>query len=124
MTNKKRIESDSLGIKKIEKYKYWGAQTQRSLENFKIGREKIPTELIVALGQQKKAAAVAESAGLNICIHGLHETGITTCASNQVAATIPNLDDGNQFMNQLIESDIISSQNTFTNPIPIIMIIK
>ncbi len=61
------------------------------------------------VGGLKKAAAVAESAGLNICIHGLHETGITTCAANQVAATIPNLDDGNQFMNHLIESDIISS---------------
>ena len=61
------------------------------------------------IGGLKKAAAVAESAGLNICIHGLHETGITTCAANQVAATIPNLDDGNQFMNQLIESDIINS---------------
>ena len=61
------------------------------------------------IGGLKKAAAVAESAGLNICIHGLHETGITTCAANQVAATIPNLDDGNQFMNHLIESDIINS---------------
>ena len=60
------------------------------------------------IGGLKKAAAVAESAGLNICIHGLHETGITTCAANQVAATIPNLDDGNQFMNHLIESDIIN----------------
>ena len=54
---KKRIEFDSLGSKKIDKNKLWGAQTQRSLENFKIGSEKIPVELIVALGQQKKAAA-------------------------------------------------------------------
>ena len=61
------------------------------------------------IGGLKKAAAVAESAGLNICIHGLHETGITTCAANQVAATIPNLDDGNQFMNHLMETDIINS---------------
>ena len=59
MTNKKRIEFDSLGPKKIEKNKLWGAQTQRSLENFIIGNEKIPKELIVALGQQKKAAAQA-----------------------------------------------------------------
>ena len=50
MPNKKRIESDSLGIKKIDSHRLWGAQTQRSLENFKIGIEKIPTELIVALG--------------------------------------------------------------------------
>ena len=59
MVNKKRIEFDSLGSKKIDKNKLWGAQTQRSLENFKIGSEKMPSELIIALGQQKKAAAEA-----------------------------------------------------------------
>ena len=59
MKNKKRIEFDSIGSKKIDKNKLWGAQTQRSLENFKIGSEKIPVELIIALGQQKKAAAEA-----------------------------------------------------------------
>ena len=59
MNNKKRIEFDSLGSKKIDKNKLWGAQTQRSLENFKIGSEKMPVELIVAIGQQKKAAAEA-----------------------------------------------------------------
>ena len=59
MKNKKRIEFDSLGSKKIEKNKLWGAQTQRSIENFNIGSEKIPNELIIALGQQKKAAAQA-----------------------------------------------------------------
>ena len=46
MKNKKRIEFDSIGSKKIDENKLWGAQTQRSLENFKIGREKIPTELM------------------------------------------------------------------------------
>ncbi len=59
MKNKKRIEFDSLGSKKIDKKSLWGAQTQRSLENFKIGSEKIPFELIVALGLQKKASAQA-----------------------------------------------------------------
>ena len=59
MSTKKRIEFDSLGPKKIDKNKLWGAQTQRSLENFKIGDEKIPNEIIIALGQQKKAAAYA-----------------------------------------------------------------
>ena len=61
MTNKKRIEFDSLGSKKINNDKLWGAQTQRSYENFKIGHEKIPFELIIALGQQKKAAAQANA---------------------------------------------------------------
>ena len=56
--NKKRIELDSLGPKKIEANKLWGAQTQRSLENFKIGREIMPKEIIIALGYQKKAAAL------------------------------------------------------------------
>ena len=55
-----------------------------------------------------KAAAVAEAAGVNICIHGLHETGITTCAANQAGALISNLDDGNQYMNHLLTNDIIS----------------
>ena len=59
MPNKKRTESDSLGVKKIDSERLWGAQTQRSLENFKIGNNKIPPEIIVALGQQKKASVLA-----------------------------------------------------------------
>jgi muconate cycloisomerase len=55
----------------------------------------------------RKAAIVAEAAGLNLCVHGVFETGITTCASNQVAATIPNLDDGNQIMSQLLAEDTV-----------------
>ena len=61
MPNKKRIESDSLGIKKIDSSRLWGAQTQRSLENFKISNNLIPKEIIVALGQQKKACALANN---------------------------------------------------------------
>lgn len=57
----------------------------------------------------QKAAAIAEVAGLNVCIHGKIESGITTCASNQVAATIPNLDDGNQYMNALLAEDIVAA---------------
>jgi L-alanine-DL-glutamate epimerase-like enolase superfamily enzyme len=55
----------------------------------------------------RKAAAIAEAAGLNVCLHGVYETGITTCASNQVGATLPNLDDGNQYMNHFLREDII-----------------
>ena len=54
-----------------------------------------------------KAAAIAEAAGVNICLHGLYETGITTCATNQVAATLSNLDDGNQYMNHFLSEDIV-----------------
>ena len=48
MTNKKRTESDSLGIKKIDSNRMWGAQTQRSLEHFKISNDKMPQEIIIA----------------------------------------------------------------------------
>ena len=44
-----------------------------------------------------------------MCIHGLHETGVSTCAANHVASVISNLDDGNQYMNHLLASDVISS---------------
>ena len=56
-----------------------------------------------------EAAAVAAAAGVNVCIHGLWETGITTCAANHAASVIPNLDDGNQYMNHLLASDVISN---------------
>lgn len=54
-----------------------------------------------------KAGRIAEAAGINICAHGLYETGITTCATHQAAAVLPNLDDGNQYMNHFLEWDII-----------------
>jgi muconate cycloisomerase len=56
-----------------------------------------------------KAAAVAAAANTNICLHGVFETGITTCASNQVAAALDNMDDGNQIMQQLLAEDIVRS---------------
>ena len=59
MKYKKRTEFDTLGSKKIDSNKFWGSQTQRSLENFLIGSEKMPVEIIQALGLQKKAAAQA-----------------------------------------------------------------
>ena len=54
-----RIERDSMGEIRVPADRYWGAQTQRSLENFPIGTEKIPDSLIRAFGVQKKAAALA-----------------------------------------------------------------
>ncbi len=53
-----RIETDSLGEMKVPADRYWGAQTQRSLQNFKIGGERMPQPLVRALGIQKKAAAL------------------------------------------------------------------
>ncbi len=52
-----RTEHDSMGEVKVPAHKYWGAQTQRSLENFPIGIEKMPTEVIHAFGAMKLAAA-------------------------------------------------------------------
>ena len=52
-----RIEHDSMGEVKVPTDKYWGAQTQRSLENFPIGGEKMPAEIIHAFGALKLAAA-------------------------------------------------------------------
>jgi len=59
----------------------------------------------------RKAAAIAQAAGIDICLHGLYETGITTCASNQIGSTLLNLDDGNQYMNHLLIEDIVESPN-------------
>jgi fumarate hydratase class II len=53
-----RVETDTMGEIKVPKNKYYGAQTARSLMNFKIGGEIFPRELIRALGVLKKAAAL------------------------------------------------------------------
>ena len=53
-----RIETDSMGEVKVPVDKYYGAQTARSLMNFKIGGERFPAEMIRALGIVKKAAAL------------------------------------------------------------------
>ena len=52
-----RTESDSIGPIEVPLDKYYGAQTQRSLENFKIGGHQFPREFIRAYGIIKKAAA-------------------------------------------------------------------
>jgi len=54
-----RIEKDTMGEVKVPSDKYWGAQTQRSIENFKIGANKMPIEVIHAFAVLKKAAAEA-----------------------------------------------------------------
>ena len=56
-----RIESDTMGEIEVPADRYWGAQTARSLANFKIGSETMPPELIRALGIVKKAAATANA---------------------------------------------------------------
>jgi len=66
--NSFRSESDSLGSIQVPSEKYWGAQTQRALENFKIGDERLPRALIRALGIVKYCAAIT-----NIALNDLDE---------------------------------------------------
>jgi len=58
-----RKETDSLGVVDVPDDKLWGAQTQRSLEHFSIGKDLIPREMITAYAILKKAAAIANHAG-------------------------------------------------------------
>jgi len=58
-----RVESDSLGHVPVAADKLWGAQTQRSLEHFSIGRDLMPREMISAYAILKRAAAVANHTG-------------------------------------------------------------
>ncbi len=53
-----RIETDSIGNVEVPGDRYWGAQTQRSLQNFKIGGHRFPRAMIKAFGLVKKAAAL------------------------------------------------------------------
>lgn len=60
-----RIEKDTMGEISVPQEKYWGSQTQRSLENFKIGNDRFPRAFICAFGILKKSAALAhEKLGL------------------------------------------------------------
>jgi L-alanine-DL-glutamate epimerase-like enolase superfamily enzyme len=84
-------------------------------EAFEVCRQRAADLVVVGLHETgglvrfSKVAHIVEAAGLNICLHGLYETGITTCASNQIAATIPNLDDANQHMTRFLAWDIVKS---------------
>ncbi|MDX2222036.1 MAG: class II fumarate hydratase [Rhodospirillaceae bacterium] len=59
MSEPTRTETDSLGAVEVPASRYWGAQTQRSLMNFRIGNERMPLPLVRAFGLQKQAAARA-----------------------------------------------------------------
>ena len=56
-----RIEKDTLGEVKVPADRYWGAQTQRSIENFPIGGHRMPIEIIRAFATLKKAAAITNA---------------------------------------------------------------
>ena len=56
-----RIEKDTLGEIQVPDERYWGAQTQRSIENFAIGGQKMPEGIIRAFAQLKKASAIVNN---------------------------------------------------------------
>lgn len=56
-----------------------------------------------------KAAAIAEAAGVPVCLHGQGVSGITDCAQHHLGLSTPNLTDGNQIMHQLLVEDLVSS---------------
>ena len=82
-----RTESDSMGPIQVDETHYWGAQTERSRQNFKIGGERMPAELIRALALVKKAAAKVNHE------HGLLDEryqAITTAADEVIAGKHPD----------------------------------
>jgi fumarate hydratase class II len=56
-----RREFDSLGDVEVPANRYWGAQTQRSLQHFNIGHDRMPKEVYHAYGYVKKAAAIVNT---------------------------------------------------------------
>jgi fumarate hydratase class II len=86
MTGPTRKETDSMGAIEVPADRYWGAQTQRSLEHFKIGGERFPREMIRALGLVKKACAlVNRELGL---LDGEKARAIISAADEVIAGTL------------------------------------
>ena len=56
-----RIEKDTMGEIQVPINKYWAAQTQRSIENFPIGEEKMPKEVVIGFAYLKKACAIVNN---------------------------------------------------------------
>ncbi|ONI44968.1 fumarate hydratase, class II [Candidatus Epulonipiscioides gigas] len=82
-----RIEKDTMGEIKVQSDKLWGAQTQRSLQNFKIGKSKMPTEIISSLAILKKACCLA-----NVTF-GMIEPDV----AEEICATCDDIIDGKLF---------------------------
>src|SRR5258705_654135 len=78
MTSGIRKEMDSLGEVNVPADKLWGAQTQRSLEHFTIGKDLIPREMVAAYATLKKAAANANRSGGRLDPHA-HELIVEVC---------------------------------------------
>ena len=81
-----RKETDSFGEVEVPADKLWGAQTQRSLEHFSIGKDLIPREMITAYAILKKAAANANHAGRRLDDKA-HKLIVQVCRRNPDRAT-------------------------------------
>ena len=73
-----REETDSLGPVRVPADRYWGAQTERSRNNFRIGSERMPLEVVRAFGILKKAAALA-NAELGVLEDGKRDLIVAAC---------------------------------------------
>ena len=73
-----REETDSLGPVRVPADRYWGAQTERSRNNFRIGGERMPLEVVRAFGILKKAAALA-NAELGVLEDGKRDLIVAAC---------------------------------------------
>jgi fumarate hydratase class II len=78
-----RIERDTLGLVEVPEKKYWGAQTQRSLDNFKIGGEetRMPNEIIRAFAILKKAAALCNA---ELGVLSIEKSGIISRVCDEI----------------------------------------
>ena len=119
-----RIESDSLGEKKVPANVLWGSQTQRSIENFKIGNDKVSLDLIKAVAVIKYACATAnekckklskKNADLirKVCVEimdGKLDSNFPTCAYQAGSGTQTNMNVNEVIAhraNQIVKKDII-----------------
>src|SRR5687768_10631814 len=91
MTKPTRTETDSVGAIEVPADRYWGAQTQRSLENFPIGDMRMPLPIVHALAQVKRAASrVHHAAGrLDARLAGAIEQAADEVASGKLDDHFP-----------------------------------
>ena len=78
-----REETDSLGAVRVPAGRYWGAQTERSRNNFRIGGERMPIEVVRAFGIVKKAAAIANA---ELGVLGAETRDLIVRAADQIIA--------------------------------------
>ncbi len=82
-----RTETDSLGKVDVPADKLWGAQTQRSLEHFSIGKDLIPREMITSYAILKKGAAIANHADKRLGRRALQADRRTSATRSWPAST-------------------------------------